>query len=341
MKRLTIKDIAKEFSVSISTVSKALNDSYEISESTKEKIQKYAKENNYKPNFNALSLKSRKTKTIGILIPNMLNYFFAQVFNGVEKEANERGYKIISCISNESFEKEVETIEMLSNGSIDGFILSIAEETVLNSNFKHFEDVIDNGTPIVMFDRVAEKIRCDKVITDDFEGAINAVKHLTKTGHQNIAFISTISNLNIGQKRKQGYLRGLEIGGLEVNRNLIIDIHEEDYKKYESILAPIFAENEVNAVITTDESSAIAAMKVAIENGKRVPEDFSVICFSNGILARHSSPKMTTVSQHGEIMGATAAKMLIDRLENKGEEKDIETIVIKTDLVERKSTRGF
>jgi LacI family transcriptional regulator len=341
MKRLTIKDIAKEFSVSISTVSKALNDSYEISESTKEKIQKYAKENNYKPNFNALSLKSRKTKTIGILIPNMLNYFFAQVFNGVEKEANERGYKIISCISNESFEKEVETIEMLSNGSIDGFILSIAEETVLNSNFKHFEDVIDNGTPIVMFDRVAEKIKCDKVITDDFEGAINAVKHLTKTGHQNIAFISTISNLNIGQKRKQGYLRGLEIGGLEVNRNLIIDIHEEDYKKYESILAPIFAKNEVNAVITTDESSAIAAMKVAIENGKRVPEDFSVICFSNGILARHSSPKMTTVSQHGEIMGATAAKMLIDRLENKGEEKDIETIVIKTDLVERKSTRGF
>jgi LacI family transcriptional regulator len=202
MKRLTIKDIAKEFSVSISTVSKALNDSYEISESTKEKIQKYAKENNYKPNFNALSLKSRKTKTIGILIPNMLNYFFAQVFNGVEKEANERGYKIISCISNESFEKEVETIEMLSNGSIDGFILSIAEETVLNSNFKHFEDVIDNGTPIVMFDRVAEKIKCDKVITDDFEGAINAVKHLTKTGHQNIAFISTISNLNIGQKKK-------------------------------------------------------------------------------------------------------------------------------------------
>jgi LacI family transcriptional regulator len=341
MKRLTIKDIAKEFSVSISTVSKALNDSYEISESTKEKIQKYAKENNYKPNFNALSLKSRKTKTIGILIPNMLNYFFAQVFNGVEKEANERGYKIISCISNESFEKEVETIEMLSNGSIDGFILSIAEETVLNSNFKHFEDVIDNGTPIVMFDRVAEKIKCDKVITDDFEGAINAVKHLTKTGHQNIAFISTISNLNIGQKRKQGYLRGLKIGGLEVNKNLIIDIHEEDYKKYESILAPIFAKNEVNAVITTDESSAIAAMKVAIENGKRVPEDFSVICFSNGILARHSSPKMTTVSQHGEIMGATAAKMLIDRLENKGEEKDIETIVIKTDLVERKSTRGF
>jgi len=340
MKRLTIKDIAREFGVSISTVSKALNDSYEISETTKEKIQKYAKENNYKPNFNAISLKNRKTKTIGIIIPNMLNYFFAQVFNGIEKVANERGYKIISCISNESFEKEVETIEMLSNGSIDGFILSIAEETILKNNFKHFEETIHNGMPIVMFDRVAEKIHCDKVITDDFEGAVNAVKHLTKTGHQNIAFVSTISNLNIGQKRKQGYLRGLEIGGLKVNKNLIIDIYEEDYKKYESILAPIFAKNKVNAVITTDESSAIAAMKVAIANGKRVPEDFSVISFSNGILARHSSPKMTTVSQHGEIMGVTAAKMLIERLESKANQKEIETIVIKTDLVERKSTRS-
>ena len=146
MKRLTIKDIAKEFSVSISTVSKALNDSYEISVSTKEKIQKYAKENNYKPNFNALSLKNRQTKTIGIIIPNMLNYFFAQVFNGIEKVANEKGYKIISCISNESYTKEVETMEMLSNGSIDGFILSLAEETVLKNDFKHCDKILENGT---------------------------------------------------------------------------------------------------------------------------------------------------------------------------------------------------
>ncbi|MGY0426176.1 MAG: LacI family DNA-binding transcriptional regulator, partial [Polaribacter sp.] len=139
MGRLTIKDIAKEFNVSISTVSKALNDSYEISISTKEKIRKYAKENNYKPNFNALSLKNRKTKTIGIIIPDMLNYFFAQIFKGIEEVANEKGYKIISCVSNESFKKEVETIEMLSNGSIDGFMLSLAEETILKNDFKHFE----------------------------------------------------------------------------------------------------------------------------------------------------------------------------------------------------------
>lgn len=340
MKRLTIKDIAKEFDVSISTVSKALNDSYEISVSTKEKIQKYAKENNYKPNFNALSLKNRRTKTIGIIIPNMLNYFFAQVFNGVEKVANERGYKIISCISNESFDKEVETIEMLSNGSIDGFILSLAEESVLKNDFSHFEDVMDNGTPIVMFDRVAEAINCDKVITDDFKGASKTVKYLAKFGSKNIAFISTISNLIVGKKRHQGYLKGLEKANLPVNNNLIINILDVDYKNYERILKPIFEANKIDAVIATDESSAIAAMKVAQKQGHKIPENFAVVSFSNGILARHSSPKLTTVSQHGEKMGATAANLLIDRLEEKEDEKSAsKTVIIKTDLVERNSTK--
>ncbi|MCG1036152.1 LacI family DNA-binding transcriptional regulator [Polaribacter sargassicola] len=339
MKRLTIKDIAKEFNVSISTVSKALNDSYEISLSTKEKIQKYAKANNYKPNFNALSLKSRKTKTIGIIIPNMLDYFFAQVFNGIEQVANDRGYKIISCISNESFKKEVETIEMLSNGSIDGFILSLAEETVSKGDFNHFKDVLDNGTPIVMFDRVADKLKCDKVVTDNFDSARSTVTYLVKSGSKNIAFISTMNNLEIGRRRQQGYLKGLEDHNIKVEKNLIINI-DDNYKNYEKVLEPIFKNNTIDSVIATDESSAIAAMKVATKLGRKIPENFSAISFSNGILARHSSPRMTCVSQHGEIMGATAAKMLINRLEDKSDsKKKPKTIIVKTDLVERNSTK--
>ncbi|MCL7764367.1 LacI family transcriptional regulator [Polaribacter sp. Z014] len=339
MKRLTIKDIAKEFNVSISTVSKALNDSYEISVSTKEKIQKYAKEKNYKPNFNALSLKNRQTKTIGIIIPNMLNYFFAQVFNGIEKVANDRGYKIISCISNESFKKEVETIEMLSNGSIDGFILSLAEETISKGDFKHFQEVLNNDTPIVMFDRVADKLKCDKVVTDNFDSARSTVSYLVKSGHKNIAFISTMNNLEIGRRRQLGYLKGLEDYNIKAEKNLIINI-DDNYKNYEEILTPIFKNNTIDSVIATDEASAIAAMKVAIKLGHKIPEKFSVISFSNGILARHSSPRMTTVSQHGEIMGATAAEMLINRLEDKSKvKKKHETVIIKTDLVERNSTK--
>lgn len=337
MKKLTIKDIAKHFNVSISTVSKALNDSYEISSLTKNKIQKYAKENNYKPNFNALSLKNRSTKTIGIIIPTMLNYFFAQVFKGIEKTANERGYKVIACISNESYNKETEIIEMLSNGSIDGFILSMAKETEIKQAYNHFDETIKNGTPIVMFDRVAQNIECDKVITDDFDGAINTVEFLYKKGHKKIAFVSTLSNLHIGQQRFLGYKKGLEKVGLTFDKNLVLNIVEKDYKKYVKDVKPFIKSNKIDAVITTGESVAVSVMKAIKKTGKKIPKDVSVVAFSNGILARHSSPKMTTISQHGEIMGETAAQILINKLEKKHTE--VITKVINTDLVIRDSTR--
>ncbi|WP_445747654.1 LacI family DNA-binding transcriptional regulator [Polaribacter sp.] len=337
MNKLTIKDIAKKFNVSISTVSKALNDSYEISDATKEKIQKYAKENNYKPNFNALSLKNRSTKTIGIILPTMLNYFFAQVFNGIEKTALERGYKVITCISNESYDKELEIIEMLSNGSIDGFILSMSKETEINANFSHFQETIENGIPIVMFDRVAPSIECDKIITDDFNGALNTVEHLYKSGHKKIGFVSTLSNLHIGQQRFLGYKKGLETVGLPFKEDFVINIIDTDYKKYEEILLPFLKKNKFDSIITTGESAAVASMKSALKLGYQIPKDMSVIAFSNGILARHSSPKMTTISQHGELMGETAATILIDRLENKL--TDFTKKVIKTDLVIRDSSK--
>ena len=337
MKKLTIKDIAKQFNVSISTVSKALNDSYEISEATKEKIQKYAKEHNYKPNFNALSLKNRSTKTIGVIIPTMLNYFFAQVFKGIEKTALENGYKVITCISNQSFNKEVEIIEMLSNGSIDGFLLSMAKETELNGKHDHFKESIENGTPIVMFDRVAQSIECDKVITDDLNSASSTVEFLYKKGHKKIAFVSTISDLHIGRQRFLGYLKGLEKVGLPFDASLVLNILEKDYKKYVKQVKPFIKNTDLDAVMTTGESVAVSTMKAIKKSGKRIPKDVSVIAFSNGILSRHSSPKMTTISQHGEQMGATAAQILIDKLKNKN--KDFITKIITTDIVTRDSTR--
>ena len=340
MKRLTIKDIANHFNVSISTVSKALNDSYEISEQTKEKIQKYAKENNYKPNFNALSLKNRKTKTIGIIIPNMLNYFFAQVFKGIEKTANKNGYKVITCISNESFDKEVETIEMLSNGSIDGFLLSISKETELKGKYDHIKEVIKEGTSLVMFDRVAEEINCDKVVANNFNGAIDAVEHLYNTGNKKIGFISTVNDLQIGKQRFYGYKEGLRKVGLPFNEDYVKFIKETDYKKYEKRIAPFLEKNDLDSVIVTGESAAIATMKVAKKKGYKIPKNFAVIAFSNGILARHSSPKLTTISQHGELMGEIATEILINRLEEKLTSDSIKKI-IKTDLVVRKSTKSF
>src|SRR6476620_3454695 len=147
--KATLKQIAKELHVSVSTVSKALNDSPEISEQTKTKVQEYAKLKNYKPNVIGLNLKNRKTKTIGVIIPNILNSFFAKVFTGIEKVADEKGYNVITCISNESLDKEMHTLDMLSNGTIDGFILSVSEEAQKLGEFGHFKDIISGGTPIV------------------------------------------------------------------------------------------------------------------------------------------------------------------------------------------------
>ncbi|MCK5400487.1 MAG: LacI family DNA-binding transcriptional regulator [Flavobacteriaceae bacterium] len=337
MKKITLKDIAKAFNVSISTVSKALNDSDEISETTKLKIHEYAQLHNYKPNLNALSLKSRKTKTIGIVIPDMLNYFFAQVLKGIEKVALENDHKVIICISNESYKKEAETIEMLSNGSVDGFIISISEETETIKDFEHFNKAINFGLPIVMFDRVANSVKCDKVITDNYKAAASAVKKLVNNGCRNIAFISSISHLRVSDEMLKGYKQGLINENIIIKNDLIINSHEDHYSHYEALLKPLF-KNKVDGILATNESLAIAAMKIAQKKGFNIPNDISVIGFSNGILARHSNPKLTTISQHGEIIGNTAAKILIDKLKSDELNKDFSIKVIKTDLVERNST---
>lgn len=337
-KKITLKDIANELGVSISTVSKALNDSFEISVETKKKIQDYAKLHNFKPNTLAVSLQTQRSKTLGIIIPNMLNHFFAMAFSGIEKVANQRGYKIITCITNDSCQKEVETMDLLANGSdIDGFILSISKETERKQEFEHFKTHIEDGIPIVMFDRATDKVTCDKVIVNDEEGAFQAVNHLIETGSKNIAFISTMSDYAIGKLRKKGYLKALKNASIEIDEDLMIS--EENPKKYEEVIQKLFNKKKIDGVLATNELSAITAMKVAQKMGLKIPEDISVIGFSNGILSRHSNPKLTTVSQHAELMGETATHMLIDAIEKSNPAYSSVTKVIKTTLVERESTK--
>jgi len=338
VKKTTLKDIAKKFNVSISTVSKALNDSEEIGEVTRNKIKEYAKEINYKPNLNALSLKNRRTRAIGILVPDMLNHFLAQVLKGIEKTAIEHKYKVVICITNNSYAKEVETIEMLSNGSVDGFIISIAEETEISKEFNHYNDALAFNLPIVMLDRVANGVNCDKVITNNRKAGQQAVERLAKSGCKNIAFASSISHLKVSQDLLKGYYDGINDIGRNVNENNIVNLVEEHYSGYENMLLPLFQDNTIDSLVTTNEGVALAAMKIAHKKGMVIPDDFSAIGFTNGILARHSNPKLTTVSQHGETMGIAAAEMLIYRLENPDKEKDFKTKVIKTDIVERNST---
>lgn len=336
--KATLKQIAKELGVSVSTVSKALNDSPEISEQTKVKIKEYAKLKNYKPNVIGLNLKNRKTKTIGVIIPNILNSFFAKVFSGIEKVADKKGYNVITCISNESLEKEVHTLEMLSNGTIDGFILSVSEEAQKLHDYNHFTGIINDGTPIVMFDRIADEVECDKVVVDDFDSALNSIQHLIDLGCTNIALISSIDNLSIGKLRTEGYLKALKDNNIPINEKIILRTDSEDDMKAK--IDAIF-DNKIDAIFALDENDSVAALRVSLKKGYRVPEDISIIGFADGILAsRRLSPSLTTISQHGVEIGEVAAKRLIERLEEpEGTVSEYETIVIKTKLKERESTR--
>ncbi len=336
--KATLKQIAKELNVSVSTVSKALNDSPEISEQTKIRIKEYAKLKNYKPNVIGLNLKNRKTKTIGVIIPNILNSFFAKVFSGIEKIADQKGYNVIMCISNESLDKEAHTLEMLSNGTIDGFILSISEEAQRMHNYSHFTSIINDGTPIVMFDRIADEVDCDKVVVDDYDSALNSTQDLIALGCKNIALISSVNKLSVGKLRAAGYRKALENNAIEINENLILLTDSEDEMKEK--IASFFDANTIDGVFALDENDSVAALKMSQKKGYSIPENLSIIGFADGILAsRRLSPSLTTVSQHGVEIGEVAAKLLIDRLESDQEYRPYETIVIKTILKERESTR--
>lgn len=344
-RKVTLKQIAKELDVSVSTVSKALRNSPEISNDTKQKVQAFAKLYNYRPNNIALSLKNRKTKTIGVIIPEIVHHFFSKVIRGIELIANKRGYNVIVGLSNESFSKEVLNMEMLANGSIDGFILSISKETLLQQDYHHFVETINQGMPIVMFDRVINDVSCDKVIVDDFMGSKKAVSKLIENGCRNIAIITTKDYVNVGKLRTQGYIAALEEYKIQPKSELILKIVEEldDEDRLEGLefeIEELFKNNpEIDAVFAVNELYALTAMKIARKLKLKIPEDIQVIGFTDGVLSKHATPSLTTVSQHAQQMGEKAAELLINKLENQEDEEHHRTIVVETELIERESTK--
>lgn len=335
--KITLKDIARELDVSISTVSKALKNSKEISKETKDKIKAFAKFYNYRPNNIALSLKNKRTKNIGVVIPDIVHHFFTTVFRGIEKYANAMGYNVIVCISDESYDKEVINMEMLANGSIDGFILSLSAETQKKNDFTHLKELLDQGIPIVLFDRITSEIDCDKVILNDFEAAGDSVTHFVKAGAKKIALITTEKYFNVSESRKEGYLAALKLNNIALDDRLILTLpHDRDNT---NLITEFFQNNDVDAVLCVNEIFAIQCMSILQYIGFNIPEDISIIGFTDGILSKFSSPKLSTVAQHGEKMGELAAKLLIQRMESVAlVEEPFKTEVINATLVKRGST---
>ena len=346
MQKLTLKKIAQELDVSISTVSKSLKDSPEISEDTKLKVQAFAKLYNYKPNTIALSLKNRKTKTLGVIIPEIVHHFFTTVVSGIEKVANQKGYTVIIGLSNESFEKEVTNMEKLANGSIDGFILSVSKQTLLNEDYHHIQETTDQGMPIVMFDRSVEGVDCDKVVVDDVEGARKAVSKLLELGCKRIAIITTEDHVTVGKLRMQGYFKALEESESGIDENLIFKVsedldHEEAHEQFKGEMKQFLKENTgIDGIFAVNEKYALTAMNAALSIGISIPDSLRVIGFTDGVLSKYSNPSLSTVSQHGVQLGEQAAELLIDRLESENYDPPYHTVIVETELIERESTSG-
>ena len=336
--KITLKKIAKEFDVSISTVSKALKDSHEISEEVREKIKAFAKYYHYKPNSLALNLRNQNTKTIGVIIPQIVHHFFSKVISGIEHIANEKGYNVMICLSNESYEKEVLNMDMLANGVVDGIIVSVAKQTEEKGDYTHFKELINNGIPLVLFDRKIDEIKCNKVLVDDFGGGYIAAKHLIDIGCKKIAILTTPNHVTVGNIRKEGYIKALVDNDIAVDENLIVKVNDDD-NIVEQITGIFDQMNPPDAIFAVNEIYAATAVKIAKNRGLNVPNDIAIMGFTDGLISEFSSPQLTTIAQHGYTMGEKSMEILLEELDNQDTDYQYKTNIISTDIVIRESTQ--
>jgi len=332
--QVTIKDIAKVLGVSISTVSRALKSHPDISEATRNQVKELAKKLNYEPNALALSLRKNKTFTIGVIIPEIVHFFFSSVISGIEDVAYDRGYNVMVSQSNESYEREVINAQALLSNRVDGVLASIAKTTI---DFDHFRNFPNQGIPLVFFDRVCPELITDRVVTNDEGGAFAATEHLIHNGCKRIAHFAAPQNLLIGQGRLSGYLRALKQYHIIYDPNLVLhcDTRELAIEKAESFL---LKNTDVDGVYAVNDSTAITVMQIAQRIGKRVPEDISIVGFGDGPLALISTPELTTIEQKGYEIGKEAITLLLNKIENETAIDSFQTKVISPVLIPRGST---
>ena len=331
--QVTIKDIAKILHISPSTVSRALKDHPDINPQTKKNVQELAKKLNYKPNQVALNLLQKESKIIGVIVPEFIHYFFSTVISGIEKIANESGYHIIIAQSNESYHKEVENIQALLSSNIDGFIITMAKTTL---NFDHFKNVEEIGVPMVFVDRSCDEVTADKVLVDDFDGAYKSTKHLIENGCKNIIHLAGPQNLDIGIKRKEGFLAALHESGIDV-KDFSIQICDS-YDHALRLIPELFGRhNNIDGIFAVNDLTAVGAMKAIKAINKRVPEDIAITGFTNSFISYIADPELTTIDQKGFEMGQHAARMLLKRIKS-DENFGPVTTILNTELVVRKSS---
>jgi LacI family transcriptional regulator len=334
-RQITIKDIAKALNISPSTVSRSLTDHPDISLATKDMVRTFAESHKYKPNALAYSLRTSANKMIGVILPQIVHYFFSSVLSGIEDEADKEGYHVIVCRSNEDYEREVKGVQTLLEARVCGVLASVAKTS---RKFEHFQELMDNEIPMVFFDRICTGILTDRVVVDDYAGACSAVDYMIRTGCRRIAFFGTLPHLPISNNRRMGYEDALRKNGLQPDEAImkICDNYSDALLLTPQLLS---LPQPPDAFFAVNDETAIGILNSVKAVGLRVPEDISICGFTNSELTKLSDPMLTSVDQRSYEMGATAMQLLLGRIKGQKEGQSIDSRVLKTHLVVRKTTR--
>lgn len=330
-KRITIYDIARELNTSASTVSRALQDHPGISQDTKDEVLKLAEKLGYQPNMNARSLKTGKGNTIGVVVPLINRNFFSSAIDGIEEVASKAGYEVIISQSRDQESREKHILEVLSNGKVDGLIISVASES---SDFSHLVDFSKKGTPIVLFDRMVNIPNCSKVCIDDFQGAYDAVTSLLKQGCRKIFHFAGPQNVLIWENRYKGYLAALDAYGItpEVGWIFLNSILQD--KGTEAVQKMLQCNNLPDAIFSSSDFSALGAMVELKKNGIAIPDQVAIVGFANEPFDDFIEPPLSSVNQFSKEMGRTAAKLLFEKINGSGAKQ----VILQPELILRSSS---
>ncbi|MEO6253943.1 MAG: LacI family DNA-binding transcriptional regulator [Ferruginibacter sp.] len=335
---ITIKDIAKALGLSTSTVSRALRGSHEISSETKKMVIEYAEQFNYRPNPIALSLKERRSHSIGVVVCEIANNFFSQAINGIESVAYNRGYHVIISQSHESYDREVVNVEHLASRSVDGLLVSISAET---DRFEHFKNLHDKGFPIVFFDRITDGIETHKVVADNYKGGYDATQHLIDAGYKKIAHLTSASHLSISRERLEGYKAALRDNNITINESYIKNCNHGGmiYKELEDAVKNLVnLKDKPDAIFSAGDRLTVSCLAALKAIGLKIPDDIALVGFSNSPLVELMNPSLTSVKQPAFEMGQTATELLIKLIESKRAVTEFETIVLQTEVIVRDSS---
>lgn len=336
MKRApTLKDIAQQLGLSIATVSRALQDSYEIGEATKKRVLQLAKELNYQPNPYASSLRRRVSKTIAVVLPEVADSFFSLAINGIESVALEKGYHVLIYLTHESLQREKAILAEFKSGRVDGILISVSEETATGG---HIREIMEAGIPVVFFDRVCEEIDTSQVVTNDYACGKQAALHLAEQGCRRVAYLCTSPALHISKKRMDGYREGLKEAGIHFRDADIVVCSSSLSGNTKLVEIMLRRKGRPDGFIASVEKLTTPVYLSCQKLGLRIPDDVRLLSFTNLQAALILQPPLTTITQPAFDMGAVAARQLFNNLDKKKRFHSNERIVIDSTLNPRGST---